>query len=225
MSKKNSENSKNLETPEWLKFQRSGVIEMRPYVEGESLDGISVSEQDTPAHGGMIARNPDNHVDQWYVAADYYMSRYSVMQPQPQLTVDPGFPGIPVAKLNGHQVNPANDWLEILVMDEMGAGGMHHHYRVIGFEAVPPSRMEIPPHPDAADVIFQNGPIAEAGVNGLTHEVLLEIVAHRLECFSKWPYSTCYNVRALSLVRQAQDQLHQRTRERMARGVEGTHEK
>lgn len=45
---------------------------MRPYVPGESLTGISVSETDTPELGGMIARNPDDHEDQWYVNHDYF---------------------------------------------------------------------------------------------------------------------------------------------------------
>jgi hypothetical protein len=33
--------------------------------------------------------------------------------------------------------------------------------------------------------LFQNGPIAEVGVNGVTHEVLLAIVADRLRSFQK----------------------------------------
>lgn len=45
---------------------------MRPYIPGESLDGVSVSAEDTPELGGMIARNPDNHEDQWYVNHDYF---------------------------------------------------------------------------------------------------------------------------------------------------------
>lgn len=45
---------------------------MRPYVPGEDLTGISVSAQDTPEEGGYIARNPENHKDQWYVAKAYF---------------------------------------------------------------------------------------------------------------------------------------------------------
>ena len=53
-------------------YQRKGLSEMRPYVPGEDLTGISVSDQDTPELGGMIARNPKNHADQWYVAKKYF---------------------------------------------------------------------------------------------------------------------------------------------------------
>ena len=50
---------------------------MRPYITGETLDErISVSEQDklngSPKPGDMIARNPNNHADQWLVAQKYF---------------------------------------------------------------------------------------------------------------------------------------------------------
>jgi len=57
---------------DFKKYRRKGLSEMRPYVVGESLEGISVSDQDTPEEGGMIARNPKNHADQWYVAKRYF---------------------------------------------------------------------------------------------------------------------------------------------------------
>lgn len=58
---------------EWKKYRRVGLSEMRPYVPGESLEHISVSETDDPPSDlGMIARNPKNHDDQWYVARKYF---------------------------------------------------------------------------------------------------------------------------------------------------------
>lgn len=56
----------------WKTYRRRGMTEMRPYVPGEDLTGISVSGTDTPAEGGMIARSPSNHADQWYVNAAYF---------------------------------------------------------------------------------------------------------------------------------------------------------
>ena len=56
----------------WKSYRRTGVTEMRLYIPGESLEGISVNDQDTPQEGGMIARNPDNPADQWYVNAEYF---------------------------------------------------------------------------------------------------------------------------------------------------------
>lgn len=71
--------------------------------------------------------------------------------------------------------------------------------------------------------LFQNGPIPESGVNGVTHEVLLAIVADRLRSFQKGPYACKANACALTHIEEAQHWLQQRTIERMRRGVEGTH--
>lgn len=67
---------------EWRQYRRKGLSEMRSYVPGEDLTGISVSEpdrnhlaycEDAGIHpGGFIARNPKNHSDQWYVAQAYF---------------------------------------------------------------------------------------------------------------------------------------------------------
>jgi len=110
-----------------------------------------------------------------------------------------------------HQINPVNDGITIEVMDEPGAGGAHHAYH-----------LGIPGQYDWGVLLFQNGPIAEAGVNGITHEALLAIVADRLRCFQAGPYACAENVFTLALIEEALMWLHKRTRDRMARGVEGT---
>lgn len=59
----------------WKRYRRTGLSEMRPYVPGEDLTGVSVSDADKALptlEGGMIARNPKNHNDLWYVAKDYF---------------------------------------------------------------------------------------------------------------------------------------------------------
>lgn len=60
----------------WRWYRRTHQTEMRPYVPGEDLTGISVSEQDRPEAGGMIARNRDNPADQWYVNAAYMQANF-----------------------------------------------------------------------------------------------------------------------------------------------------
>lgn len=58
------------------KYQRKGLSEMRPYLKGEDMKGISISKEDkavaSPKVGDMIARNPMNHKDQWLVAKKYF---------------------------------------------------------------------------------------------------------------------------------------------------------
>ena len=113
-------------------------------------------------------------------------------------------------KIEDHKVNPANDRIDITVMDEPGAGGACHHYN-----------MDI--DGDSLDIHFQCGPIAEAGVNGVTQEVLLAIVIDRLRSFQAGPYACRENALALTNIEEAQHWLLSRTRARIARGVEGTH--
>lgn len=58
---------------DWKKYKRKGLSEMRPYVKGEDLSKVSVSKEDQPETDmGMIARNPKNNSDQWYVARKYF---------------------------------------------------------------------------------------------------------------------------------------------------------
>jgi len=130
-------------------------------------------------------------------------------------------------EIHTHKVNPPNDRLNIEVRDNPGAGGASHCYRVTGyFLPDNPSRDPIDNPDDTAITIhFQNGPIPEAGVNGLTQEVLLAIVQDRLECFQAGPFACEENGRALKAVKEAQHWLQFRTLKRMARGVEGTHTK
>jgi hypothetical protein len=127
-----------------------------------------------------------------------------------------------------HKVNPANDQLTIEVLDEPGAGGANHLYQVRGFNtATNPSDPFTARHGQPAEhatILFQNGPIAEAGVNGTTHEVLLAIVIDRLESFQAGPYACDENAAALESIKAAQESLLSRTRARMVRGVEGTHD-
>lgn len=114
--------------------------------------------------------------------------------------------------IEDHKVNLANDRLTIKVTDEAGSGGANHMYEVSGFDGG-----------QTVGIYFQNGPINEAGVNGLTHEALLAIVADRLRSFQKGPFSCKANACALTHIEEAQHWLQQRTIERMRRGVEGTH--
>ena len=134
-------------------------------------------------------------------------------------------------ELQGHKVNPANDKLAVEVLDEPGHGGACHRYRIIDLDsraratAEPPDSGNWTPATVYTDIYFQNGPIAEVGVNGVTHEALIAIVIDRLECFQRGDYASKFNADALEHLKMAQMRLRARTRERMERGVEGTHEK
>lgn len=125
--------------------------------------------------------------------------------------------------IEDHKVNPANDILTVTIEDEPGSGGAHHRYVVSGYDAENNGERGEDDNFNSTVILFQNGPIAEAGVNGLTQEVLLAIVADRLRCFQAGPFATKANACALTHIEEAMHWLQQRTLERMRRGVEGTH--
>lgn len=114
-------------------------------------------------------------------------------------------------EIDTHKINPANDVIGIVVTDEPGSGGANHHYQV---------RI---PNQAPVSISFQNGPINEAGVNGLTHEVLIAILIDRMQAFQSGPFSCRENSLALTKLQEAQHWLLERTKGRMVRGVEGTH--
>lgn len=123
--------------------------------------------------------------------------------------------------IEDHKINPANDKIDIIVTDEPGAGGANYSYELTGFDPEKnPSNHQ--PTSDKLLILFQNGPIPENGVNGVTQEVLLAIVADRLRSFQMGPYACKANACALTHIEEALHWLQQRTIERMRRGVEGT---
>jgi len=125
--------------------------------------------------------------------------------------------------LTDHQVNPANDTLTISVLDEPGSGGANHAYEISGFDTATNPTARDTGHVSSAFILFQNGPINEVGVNGITHEALLAILCDRMRGFQSGPYASADNAEALEHMRAAQTALQRRTLARMARGVEGTH--
>jgi hypothetical protein len=125
-------------------------------------------------------------------------------------------------ELTSHKVNGLNDDLQIAVMDSPGAGGACHDYAIN--YCLNPGTADGGTSP-MCRIRFQNGPIAEAGINGISGEALLAIVEDRLECFQKGLYACRENALALTKIQEAMMWLQKRTRDRVARGVEGTSQK
>jgi hypothetical protein len=97
----------------------------------------------------------------------------------------------------------------VFCLDTPGAGGACHVYNIQGENG-----------DMFATVIFQNGPVQEAGLNGCFQEDLLAIVIDRLEHFQRGPFACPENGEALLCVRVALNILNARTRDRQQRGVE-----
>ena len=66
------------------KYRKKGITEIRRYVERENTHITSISPQDlkdgSPKKGDMIARDPENHDDQWLIAKAYFKDNYEVVK-------------------------------------------------------------------------------------------------------------------------------------------------
>ena len=60
-------------------YQKKGTQLMRPYVVGEDLKGVSVSDKDTPEEGGMIAIGKDDGA-LWYVSKSFFNASYELVK-------------------------------------------------------------------------------------------------------------------------------------------------
>ena len=65
-----------IEGEEYSEFVKPAAQLMRPYVDGESMKGILVNKEDKPEVGGMIAVNPDNTEDKWYIGKAFMADNY-----------------------------------------------------------------------------------------------------------------------------------------------------
>ncbi len=116
-------------------------------------------------------------------------------------------------EITTHKVNGLNEVLAIEVLDDPGPGGANHAYAIT------------PTVGNALGVRidFQNGPLGETVYpNGLSNESLLAVVIDRLQGFQGGAFKCRENAIALTHLEDAMHWLQHRTRERMARGVEGT---
>ena len=151
--------------------------------------------------------------------------------------------------IHDHKVNGLNEALTITALDQPGPGGANHKYRIEGYQNDEPAdRWPFGVRKPFASVLieFQNGPIGSpADMNGISNEALLAVVIDRMRGFqhqrlgelthpaqgeagsfdfnSRGQYACRENAIALTHLEDALMWLQKRTRDRMARGVEGTH--
>ena len=115
-----------------------------------------------------------------------------------------------------HKSNGCNGQISLHAVDGPGPGGASHHYQIVGFGGFGQAQAMVELH-------FQNGPILEKGINGITNEVLLAVVIDRLRGFQDGKYACEENKAALDCLWDALQHLNRRTKGRVERGVEGTH--
>ena len=118
----------------------------------------------------------------------------------------------------------ANHQVKISVVDEPGSGGASHRYSLDWYNGLKRDKDNPPQSRAECFIRFQDGPIKEVGVNGLTGEALTAIQIDRMRSFQAGPFACTDNAEALAHYEAAQECLQRRTKARIARGVEGTHQ-
>lgn len=93
-----------------------------------------------------------------------------------------------------------------------------HHFEVYADQGQPAPYL-------VGTVHFQEGPIKEAGVNGVCNEDLIAMIITRLEHFNQSEFRCRENSMAITKLEEALLWLRKRTMGREQRGVEGTHVK
>lgn len=64
------------------KYRKKGTQLLRPYVDGESVEGVSISVPDekngSPVVGDMIAVSSDDENDKWLVSKAFFEKNYEL---------------------------------------------------------------------------------------------------------------------------------------------------
>lgn len=125
-------------------------------------------------------------------------------------------------ELSAHRDHPNMVGLTVRATDYPGPGGTHHRYVITGFDLMsnPSGLPDVNQH--SCTVVFQNGAIKDVGINGVTDEALLAIVADRVGAFQSGPYACRENAIALDGLHVAMQALKSRTARRTGQGIEGT---
>jgi len=61
-------------------YRKKSLQPMRPYIKGESMEGISIAIDDAPEEGGMIAFNPNDLTDKWCISKEFFNTNYELVE-------------------------------------------------------------------------------------------------------------------------------------------------
>lgn len=118
-------------------------------------------------------------------------------------------------EITTHSTEKGTPAVRVFRVGEPGNGGAYHQYQLA---------LQAPGARETGTTFnfkFQQGGIAEVGVNGVTDEALITVVMDRLAHFQAGAYPCDENAVALNHLTQALWALQARTLDRKKRGVEG----
>lgn len=113
--------------------------------------------------------------------------------------------------------------LSILATGAHLVTGARHRYDITGFDARTNPAFHPTDHENILTILFQQGPVPNVGINGVTPEALLLCVQHLFEGYQTSTFKCQENEDVLEGVGKAIAAIRARTAGRVERGVEGTH--
>lgn len=186
----------------------------------DSLSPLPVSAEwcrkHEPTRGGYLVAYADGYLS--FSPQDAFRSGYRSIS-EAEAASAQEIP-TPTREIFSHRCSGLNEALRIYVLDSPGPGNACHDYQVVLDRNKNDTEL---PVVEVCRVQFQKGAVQEAGLNGLSNEALLAIVEDRLTGFQTSQFSCRENAVALTKIQEAMMWLQKRTRDRLARGVEGTH--
>lgn len=127
--------------------------------------------------------------------------------------------------ITDHRGSAANNELRVAAIDGDDHAYIAYRYEIEGFDATKhPANLDVvegQSGPHQCTLLFQEGPVDLAGVNGITDEALVAIVIDRMRAFQGGGLSCRENASALNHFEEGLMWLLNRTRDRQDRGVEG----
>lgn len=107
-------------------------------------------------------------------------------------------------EITEHETNVANKKLKVNAIDPADSNFGYAH-----------CRYELNPELGKIIVLeFQNGPVRDVGVNGITHEALIAVILDRLRAFQTGGFKCRENSLAITKLEEALMWLHKRTQNR-----------
>ena len=145
------ENLVSSKTVKWKSYTRKGITEMRQYIEGEDLTGVSISSEDKAVVGAMIARNPNNHNDKWMVAESWFEDNYEpAPEQEPQSDEDNHVCGDPNSPCDMLCMERAEEDKRRELFKEMFEGGVPIEF-LSAVTLTLPEEPNAPEKPDSSD--------------------------------------------------------------------------
>ncbi len=127
-------------------------------------------------------------------------------------------------KIFDHQIHDGLNWIDVTAIDEPGAGGANHKYRIDAYVVQAEGELVKNEHTLAYSLTidFQHGPIKENAVNGLLESALISVLLDRQRSFNKGEFSCRENSLTITHLEEALHWQGHRSRVRKFQNVEGT---